>query len=246
MVELSRDFSDVDGRRRSDWFRLQEQFAQKRMDRERQKQKEDQTKEDIEVFGQGMVIATEIQIAQFESKLDTYDTATVAALMENQQQLDAVKDKIETMLEHAYVLRDGRRVFRTEDGTQVFDEFGEEILPEEIDPDLIGSEKPSWEEYSTFSQLRDSLETERTQLLEFQEKVDTARERISNGDISVSELEALDAELLDSMPASVKSQLPEYGEINASVEPDNVKSPQELTRSDVKDSILSNPGLTPG
>ena len=106
MVQLSEHFGSVDGRKKSEWVRLQKQFVEKRIDDKRQKQQEDRDKENIEMFGQGMVVATELQIIQFKAKLDTYDTATVAALMENQQQLDAVRDKIEAMF--GTRLRDGR------------------------------------------------------------------------------------------------------------------------------------------
>ena len=41
------------------------------------------------------------------------------------------------MLAKAYVLDDGRRVFETADGARVYDEFGEFVPPEIIDPDLI-------------------------------------------------------------------------------------------------------------
>ena len=209
MVQLSEHFGSVDGRKKSEWVRLQKQFVEKRIDDKRQKQQEDRDKENIEMFGQGMVVATELQIIQFKAKLDTYDTATVAALMENQQQLDAVRDKIEAMLERAYVMDDGRRVFKTKDGAQVFDEFGVEVSSDELDFDLIDSEKTTWEEFSTAIELDQTLQSERSEVLEFQEKVDAARERVSDGDITKAELEELDAELLDLMPSAVRSHISE-------------------------------------
>jgi hypothetical protein len=62
-------------------------------------------------------LATPEQIAAFTVRLDTYDTATVEALLANQEALDAVKARIDDLLLKAHTLPDGRRVFKTEDGT---------------------------------------------------------------------------------------------------------------------------------
>lgn len=67
------------------------------------------------------------KIADFTVKLDRYDTATVQALMDNERDVLAVREKIDAMMLKAHVLPDGRRVFKTEDGTRVFDEFGAQL-----------------------------------------------------------------------------------------------------------------------
>ena len=72
---------------------------------------------------QSKTVATDMQIQEFEAKLDRYEAATVAALIENQERLDVVTAQMIVLLDQTYVLEDGRRVFKTEDGTQVFDEF---------------------------------------------------------------------------------------------------------------------------
>ena len=210
MVQLSEHFGYVDGRRESIWLRLKRQFAKSRSDQVRQKQQEAEAEEDVTDFGFGMVLASDMQIAQFEAKLDTYDTATVAALMQNQQQLDAVRARITAMLQQAYVMEDGRRVFKTEDGTQVFDEHGAEVLPDELNPDLISGDRPTAEAYFKDINLEKALEAERTEILEFQEKVDNARDQISDGDITEAELEALEAELEDALPNAVRAQIPGF------------------------------------
>lgn len=71
-------------------------------------------------------MTSEDRIEQFTVTLDTYDHAIVIALMENQEALDSVNDQIDRLLDRAHVMADGRRVFKAEDGTQVFDEFGQE------------------------------------------------------------------------------------------------------------------------
>lgn len=208
MLQLGDHFRSVDGRRRSDWERIQRRFARQRYENERREKLEDRLEDNAAAFATGMVVATQMQIEAFELKLDRYEEATVAALIENQEQLDAVNARIFAMLDQAYVLDDGRRVFRTEDGTQVFDEFGEEVGPDEIDPAMIGDEFPTWEAFQPLLTERNALDAERAQLLDFQEQLDEARDRIAEGDISEAELNELDAELAELAPPAVRSRVP--------------------------------------
>jgi len=140
-------------------------------------------------------------------KLNSYDEATVIALMENQELMDAVNARIDALLAQAYVMDDGRRVFRTEDGEQVFDEFGGEVSAEELNPDLIDPSYPTWEAFSAEVDQRQELTQQRTEILEFQEKVDAAHGQIAAGDLSESDLDALDADLLDAMPLTVRDHV---------------------------------------
>lgn len=208
MLQLGDHFRSVDGRHRSDWERIQRQFARQRHENERREKLEERLENNAAAFATGMVVATQMQIEAFELKLDRYEEATVAALIENQEQLDAVNARIFAMLNQAYVLDDGRRVFRTEDGTQVFDEFGEEVGPDEIDPALIGDEFPTWEAFQPLLTERNALDAERAQLLDFQERLDQARDRIAEGDIGETELDELDAELAELAPPAVRSRVP--------------------------------------
>lgn len=56
--------------------------------------------------------------------------------MQNGRALERVQEDLRIMVDKAYVLPDGRRVFKTEDGMRVFDEHGEEIKG--FDPDPVG------------------------------------------------------------------------------------------------------------
>jgi len=208
LLQLGDHFRSVDGRQRSDWERLQRQFARNRSEQEHKERLEDRQEEQILAFATEAIAATEAQLKQFAAKLDSYEEATVVALMENQERLDAVQARIALMLDEAYVLEDGRRVFKTEDGTQVFDEFGVEVSADEVDFDLIGPDRPTWEAYSAGRAEELALTTEREQLLDFQERLDEAREEIAAGEISEAELNELDAELAELMPASVRMHVP--------------------------------------
>jgi len=207
VILLGDHFSSDDRSRHSEWLRRQQWFIKARNQQERQREVTEKLDDEILSLATEVVMATEMQIEEFKVKLDTYDEATVFALMENQEQLDAVNAQILAMLERAYVMEDGRRVFKTEDGTQVFDEKGTEVTRDELDFDLISPSAPTWEQRLELLGKRNQLTTERKQILEFQEKVDQAREKVADGKISSDELDELDAELSDATPVSVKKYL---------------------------------------
>jgi len=207
MGALVEQFKSEDRSRHSEWLRQQRWFIKAKQDHQRREEIADKIENGVAAFAVETVMATQTQIKSFEVKLDSYDAATVAALMENQELIDAVQDRIVSMLARAYVMQDGRRVFKTEDGAQVFDEFGVEVPPEELDPDLIDDSRPTYEEYAADVEALAVLEAERTQILEFQEQVDAAREDIADGEISEADLEDLDADLLDAMPSTVRSHV---------------------------------------
>ena len=207
MVKLGEHFASDDRSRHSEWLRQQQWFIKARQDNQRRDTIEDKSEQDVSAFATAVVMATATQVEEFEVKLDSYDEAIVIALMENQELMDAINAKIDALLAQAYVMDDGRRVFKTEDGQQVFDEFGAEVSHDELDFELIGVERPTYEAYETLVSDRAQLEAERTEILGFQEKVDAAHEQISEGEISEADLDALDADLLDVMPASVRDHV---------------------------------------
>lgn len=113
-----------------------QQFLMREREQERlRKDRIDELRGDeaeLSSFADAIVSASEI--AEFEVDLDRYDTATVAALQENEVQLAQVRERMDALLGQAYVLPDGRRVFKTEDGLRVFDESGKELDASTIDP----------------------------------------------------------------------------------------------------------------
>ncbi|MEQ1953652.1 hypothetical protein [Mesorhizobium sp. CN2-181] len=173
----------------------------------REKDKSEDQREDGELAAIAEVLASNTEIADFGVKLDTYDAATVDALMANDVDLQAVRDRIEDMMLEAHTLPDGRRVFKTRDGTKVFDENGAELKPEEVDPLEIDNRKPRWEDLLDAKREEAELVDERRDLIEFQEKLDGARERLDDPALTKDELDALDKELGDAMPERVKATL---------------------------------------
>lgn len=243
MINLGNHFRR-DETRHSEWLRQRQWFIKAREDREKRAERTEKLEDDLAGMGMEVVMATEIQIREFEEKLDTYEAATVTALMENQKQLDIVNARIEAMLAQAYVMEDGRRVFRTEDGTQVFDEHGVEITQDELDFELIDDKAPTWEAFSRGVEERANLVAERESLFEYQQKLDDARERISEGEISEAELEELDNDLLEVMPDRVREHTPGIEEPEASATTNTGDQPAVSAAEVVKD--IARAALSPG
>lgn len=242
MVHLIEHFRSDKSSRHSDWLRQQKWFIKAREDRARTKKQEERLEQDLDTLATAFVAASEEAIQIFETKLNTYDQATVFALMENQALLDEVQARLDTMLDRAHVLDDGRRVFKSRDGSFVIDEYGEQVTAQEIDPMIIPDSKPSAEDYLSAFEAKQELMAEREKLLEFQDKIDNAREKIADGEISESDLENLDAELLDAMPASVRSHVPEMAALD---NVPNLKSEFLPSANPIQSRTINTPILEP-
>lgn len=175
-------------------------------DRER-KRDADASADAADLMDAAMMLITASDADAFRVELDRYDTATVAALQLNGEALDAVQERMEKLLAKAYVLPDGRRIFKTEDGTRVFDEFGAELGRDEIDPAMIEDARPSWETYKPELDEKNRLLAERREILAYQEKLDNARERLDSGEMTQGEYERLRDDLKVGMPEAVQAQI---------------------------------------
>lgn len=214
MNGLVRYFNAVAGRG-SYWARQSRLFEQNRRREAQKEQLEEREEAHLASFTASISIASEIQVRTFKTQLENLETATVQALMTNQEELEEVRARIQHMLSNAHVLNDGRRVFLTENGTQVFDEHGEELDPEEIAPAEIDPALPTWEDYKAERDLEHSLIAERKELLTFQEKLDKAREELDLGEISEARLAELEAELENLAPPAMATPGDEVGHESA-------------------------------
>ena len=184
----------------------------RRQEKSRDKDRaEDRAEMDLLELAQMVVMATDSEMAQFEWKLDSYDAATIEALMENERELQIVQERLEERLEQAIVLPDGRRVFKTEDGMRVMDEFGDEVSPDILSADEIPDHKDRFEPYWRDHTTRVELVREREDLFEYQGKLDRSRERYQQardenegGAVSRDFLDELDAEIDAATPDRVK------------------------------------------
>lgn len=187
------------------FLRLQKMYV---LDRERRLEEEQdkQAEADLEAFATAMASLSEID--DFKIELDRYDEATVAALDTNERALSVILKQQNVLLSKAHVLEDGRRVFKTEDGTAVFDETGMAVDAVTIAPDLIRNDRPTWESYKPVLEARERLQNERNQLHVYQAKLDGARERLDAGTVSHKEFEQLKLTLKEDMPDAVRENIP--------------------------------------
>lgn len=212
-------FSHSEEARRKQWF------IKARQD---QKIREDIAEEasqnsTVTAIGVSVIIASEMQIAEFEAKLDVYDEATTTALMENQMEYEQlqrrmveIEARLEGVWQHANIMPDGRRVFLNADQTQAYDEFGTKVSDEEYSYDqfqphhmpvdnFLGHLKERGEVHDAMSNNRQ----ERDKIHEFDDQKNQHREELAQGGITEDRLDEMDSELLEMMPPSVSAHLPE-------------------------------------
>jgi hypothetical protein len=201
---LGREF-----RSSADAAAYQKIFArQQEEQRLRRERNEDVRNDDAEFMDAAMSVISISESAEFRVELDLYDTATVTALQENEIELAAVRKRMNTLLGRAYVLPDGRRVFKTQDGLRVFDEHGFEIDAAVLDPDVVEDSRPRWEEYKPEFERSKELIAKQTELLEYQTKLDEARERLDSDEMTRQEFDDLREDLKTDMPDAVRAHAP--------------------------------------
>lgn len=204
---LSREFaSRVDGAH----F---QRFLQRQLDEQKRRdRKEDIEQKTSDVLDMAVAVITTAEAVQFRADLDLLDTATVSALHDNLERQALSRERLDEMLAKAYVLPDGRRVFKSEDGMRVFDEHGNEIGPEIIDPDMINDSLPKWEPFNAETKVLEALKREQAEILQYQAKLDAARERLDSGKMTREEHDHFREELKAEMPDAVRQQIPELAD----------------------------------
>ncbi|WP_186388787.1 hypothetical protein [Stappia sp. TSB10P1A] len=185
---------------------FQRQQEEERLRRDR---RQDAQGDEAELMDFAMVMVSASEMETFRVELDSYDTATIAALQENERNLMQARERLDELFAKAHVLPDGRRVFKTEDGLRVFDEHGQELSDTTIHPTEIDDKRPRWETARDAIDQYEALTQEREAILTYQQKLDAARERIDAGEISREEFDELRDELKTAMPEAVRAQAPE-------------------------------------
>lgn len=183
-------------------LRLREQ-----KERDRREKEDDLRDEAADILDMAMSVISNEQAAQFQAQLNIHQTATVEALMENETALIAARERLALTLSKAHTLEDGRRVFKTEDGLQVFDENGNEVGDETISADAIDDRRPRWEQFLQERNSVLSLEEERRGLVEYQSELDEARERLDSGRMTQQEYDDYTERLFDQAPDAVRAKI---------------------------------------
>jgi hypothetical protein len=186
---------------------------QKRFFKEAEKKHEGDRAERIEddvsdLMTSAVVLASEKDITLYYAEGDLYRTATTEALMDNERQLTEVQKRLDDMLTRAYVLPDGRRVFKSRDGQHVYDEHGLELGRNEIDPDLIEDWRPVSDDYLVDRDAKLELLSQRQELLTYEERMRMADERVEAGNLTKAELDDLSELRRTTAPKEVLARMP--------------------------------------
>ena len=195
--------------RRRDAARRRAFLDMEQEDDRRKAKREEQRKDDAELveFLAATTLATREETAAFMAKLDRYDALTVEALQENERASAEVRERIDAALAGAVRLPDGRRVFKTADGTKVFDEQGHAVSPDDIRPEEIPDSNRRFESYWTDRSSHHALAKEREDLLAYQNRLDTARETAGKKGLTEEELKALDKGIDDAIPPRLREEI---------------------------------------
>jgi plasmid stabilization system protein ParE len=175
--------------------------------RQEKERKDEKDRDDHAAFLESLreaALADSKRIAEFTAQLDRYDAMTVEALQENERAAAEVRERIRAALDGAVQLPDGRHVFKTEDGTAVFDEHGEAVSPDEIRPEDIAESKWKFEAYWADRTSEETLAKQRQGLLALQERLDTAREKVGKGGLTNGDLDALENDIDAAMPPELR------------------------------------------
>ena len=218
-------------------------FARQQEEERLRRERRDELRDDAaDVADFAMVAISSAELAEFRVELDRYDAATVEALQINEIELIKARDNLDGILLKAHVLPDGRRVFKDEQGTRVFDEYGRELSAEVIHADEIDDRRPRWETFDAARSRVEALESERTEILGYQETLDHARERLDAGDMTRKEFDELSEKLKDDMPDAVRAHVPG---MEASRKPDASADNKPLAgQLDVTDEMLPTSSLS--
>lgn len=168
--------------------------------------------------------------ARYESQLNDIHGATYDALIETKELRFTLAALLQSLLENAHQLDDGRRVFLSRSGEHAIDEFGEALTDEEFASVEWDRTKASSEDYLSASKdYNEALELER-ELEEYASQLEIAQGRIGeDAPLTQADQDELE-QLLNSAPQAVSATL-------SQVEPRNGSSYSQ--------SVTSNVGLTP-
>lgn len=166
--------------------------------------KRDADKDDLADFVLADILTTTRDM--LTRRIDLLDRASLAALRETDEKLQEAREDLARLQAHAYQLPDGTRVYRTEDGTAVYDEDGKLVGNDVIEPADIPNTKTSWEQFERGNDQLHTLQRERDEIGKYRDRLDRARDELDDDDLSQDDLKDLEKDLETAMPATVRQQ----------------------------------------
>ena len=210
MLRMMDDFevralrSDALERERAKWFIAAKERHQ------RQELRQDNADQELLDLATSVILADAMQVEAFRTDLDTYDAMTIEALMENREILERLYLERQALLDNAYQLDDGTHVFKSEDGKRVIDEAGNSVSSQIVDPDQILDHHTSAEDWERSVDQINKHEAIEQNLIDYQEKLDAAREQLYEGELTQDEFDELKSGIEADMPIEVRRKLPDY------------------------------------
>lgn len=202
----------------------------RRKNAEKAKNENDDTSDDILIV---VAMASQENVQAFRDQLNEMQQRTIERVLYLQHQRDALLAEQQQMLENAYALEDGRRVFRSEDSTYVIDENGSEVRRDVVDPDDIGDGFTSAETYLSITRRLDDNEHATSEAIQFQEQLDDLGDRLGRDELTQEELDVFIQELEYITPESFQPDM--------DIDPSQPQSSPHMTTPDPETDI--GPGL---
>jgi DNA-directed RNA polymerase beta' subunit len=218
-------------------------FLQRQLDEQKRRDRKEDVEQNASDALDLVTVITTTEAIEFRADLDRLDLATVAALQDNLERHALSRKRLDEMLAKAYVLPDGRRVFKTEDGMRVFDEFGVEIGRDIIDPAAIRDDQQRWEPFAAETEFFDGLQREQAEILTYQAKLDEARERLDAGKMTREEHDRFREDLKAEMPDAVRRQIPELA---AQQKPEAEPTAAKAAELDFSDDVVPTTRVSSG
>lgn len=185
-------------------------FIASKHQQEQKEIKQEQAEDEFLDFVASIVLADPIEVEAFRADLDTYDALTIEAIMENREILEALYLERDAALENAYQLDDGTHLFKSEDGIRIFDKEGNQLSSEIVEPNQIPDHHTTHEAWQDIKTKIHKHELIDQKLLDYQERLDEARDRLDDGELTQEEFHELKDGIEKDMPIEVRRKRPDY------------------------------------
>lgn len=172
---------------------------------EKMKRKQAERDENFDMFIT-IALASQADLQSFQNMLDDYEAKATQRILELQNKLDQQLSKQKEMLDNAYVLPDGRRVFKFKNTDKVIDEFGENVSPDKITANEIPDHHPDGEAYKANIDNIAQTRKDTKETIKFRDRVNEMQEELDQGKVSEDRLNDLKSEFDDIMPDSLRPE----------------------------------------
>lgn len=191
--------------------RLPKSFNQGGLTAEALKEKKEKERQNQRLLRRALGISFEDRLADLSDNITLAEAASYEALIEAQDARDFAFNALKALQTNAHIHPDGRRVYLSEDGTYAIDENFERLTDEQKAQVEWKTGKTTAEQYENGHQKYQTANEQVKEIQDYRVKLDSAREKIENGDVnSDQDLSDLEADYND-MPASIRIRMGRAG-----------------------------------